>query len=203
MIAAGKNLWMAPVKVRYYLAMICGTAANLAAPMAWAGATDPNPEPSAPAASAAEQDSTAKSPLAAQEAALRTTLAHTAAVIARSSKALELWYPLRLAFVPDGTELLPTGVAMLDLLAHSLREYQHTEIVVVVYTDAIGSSDFNLQQSQTRAAAVLAYLEAKGVAPARLVARGAGESAPLEAPNTPEGRDLNRRLQVLITPLSS
>ena len=92
---------------------------------------------------------------------------------------------------------------MLDLLAHSLREYEHTAIVVAVYTDAIGSNDYNLQQSQARAVVVSTYLENKGVAEARLTARGAGESAPLEAPNTPEGRDLNRRLQVIITPLSS
>ena len=91
---------------------------------------------------------------------------------------------------------------MLDLLAHSLKEYEHTTVVVAVYTDAIGSNDYNQQQSQARAEAVVAYLESKGVSGARLVARGAGETAPLEAPNTPEGRDLNRRLQVVITPLS-
>ncbi len=115
---------------------------------------------------------------------------------------LELWYPVRLAFAADGTELLASATAMLDLLAHSLKEYEHTAVVVAVYTDAIGSNDYNQQQSQARAAAVVAYLESKGVAEARLVARGAGESAPLEAQNTPEGRDLNRRLQVVITPLS-
>ena len=131
------------------------------------------------------------------------SLAPTAAVITRSNAVLELWYPVRLAFVADGTELLPAATAMLDLLAHSLREYAHTEIVVAVYTDAIGSSEFNQQQSQTRAATVVTYLVSKGVAEARLVARGAGKSTQLEAPNTPEGRDLNRRLQVLITPLSS
>ena len=91
---------------------------------------------------------------------------------------------------------------MLDLLARSLREYEHTAIVVAVYTDAIGSNHYNKQQSQSRAEAVMAYLGTKGVAPVRLAAKGLGESAPLETPNTPEGRDLNRRLQVVITPLS-
>ncbi|HEV7432165.1 MAG TPA: OmpA family protein [Steroidobacteraceae bacterium] len=140
--------------------------------------------------------------LGAQEATLRISLAPTAAVISRSSHGLEVWYPARLAFAPDETELLVSATAMLDLLARSLREHEHTTVVVAVYTDAIGNSDYNEQQSLSRAAAVIAYLEAKGVAPTRLVARGAGESAPLEAPSTPEGRDLNRRLEVLITPLS-
>jgi outer membrane protein OmpA-like peptidoglycan-associated protein len=151
---------------------------------------------------AADPHPLSAAPLVAQEAALRTSLAPTAAVISRTDNALELWYPVRLAFTADGTELLAPATAMLDLLAHSLKEYEHTAIVVAVYTDAIGSNDYNQEQSQARAAAVVAYLETKGVAPARLVARGAGETAPLEAQNTPEGRDLNRRLQVIITPLS-
>ena len=142
-------------------------------------------------------------PLAAQEATLRTTLAPTAAVISRSGPALELSYPVRLAFAPDELDLLPAGMAMLDLLAHSLKQYDYTGVVVAVYTDALGGADYNVQQSQARAAAVVDYLEKKGVDARRLTAKGAGESAPLEAPNTPEGRDLNRRLKVTITPLSS
>lgn len=170
--------------------------------IAQAGAPAPTPTPEATAAAAAKAQPSSSAPLAAQEAALRTSLAPTAAVISRSSDALELWYPVRLAFSADGTELLASATAMLDLLAHSLKEYEHTAVVVAVYTDAIGSNDYNQQQSQARAAAVVAYLVTKGVAEARLVARGAGETAPLEAENTPEGRDLNRRLQVVITPLS-
>jgi outer membrane protein OmpA-like peptidoglycan-associated protein len=50
---------------------------------------------------------------------------------------------------------------------------------------------------------VVAYLQIRGVAPERLVARGVGEAVQLPAPNTPEGRDLNRRLELTITPLSS
>ncbi len=169
--------------------------------IAQAGTPEPSSAPESKAAPAADLH-LLSAPLAAQEASLRTSLAPTAVVISRGNNALELWYPVRLAFSADGTELLAAAMEMLDLLAHSLKEYEHTAIVVAVYTDAIGSNDYNLQQSEARAAAVVAYLETKGVAPARMSARGAGETAPLEAPNTPEGRDLNRRLQVLITPLS-
>jgi outer membrane protein OmpA-like peptidoglycan-associated protein len=129
-------------------------------------------------------------------------LAQTAVVISRADSAIELWYPVRLAFIPDGTELLAPATSMLDVLARSLREFEHSNVLVAVYTDSIGASTYNQLQSQSRAEAVVAYLETKGISPARLVARGAGESAPLEAPNTPEGRDLNRRVQIVITPLS-
>jgi len=44
--------------------------------------------------------STAAERLSAQEEQLRITLAPTAAVVVRSEKSLELWYPVRLAFNP-------------------------------------------------------------------------------------------------------
>jgi outer membrane protein OmpA-like peptidoglycan-associated protein len=185
-----------------FLAVICGAAAIWSAAWPRLGAAEPKAAASPGAASTSEFHPLHAASLTAQESTLRTSLAPTAAVISRSGKALEVSYPVRLAFVPDGTDLLAPAAAMLDLLARSLKEYVHTTIVVTVYTDAIGSVAYNEQQSQARATVVVAYLEDKGVSPERLAAKGAGESAPLEAPNTPEGRDLNRRVQVLITPLS-
>ncbi len=190
------------MKVTIYLAVICALVACSSTSARRTGGAGPGAAVQANGGAAAEAHPVNRASLSAQHAALRASLAPTAAVISGSAKALELWYPVRLAFAPDTTELLASATTMLDLLARSLAEYEHTAVVVAVYTDAIGSSDYNQQQSQARAAAVVAYLESKGVAAARLVARGAGESAPLEAPNTPEGRDLNRRLQVVITPLS-
>jgi outer membrane protein OmpA-like peptidoglycan-associated protein len=157
----------------------------------------------APASKGTVKAESAAAQLTAQERQLRTSLSTTAAVVVRSENALELWYPVRLAFAPDGNELLPAGTALLDLIARSLREYANSEVVVAVYTDAIGSSEYNQGQSQARATVLVEELEARGVAAVRLVARGMGESAQLEAPNTPEGRDLNRRVQLVITPLSS
>jgi outer membrane protein OmpA-like peptidoglycan-associated protein len=138
-----------------------------------------------------------------QEAGLRIALAPTAAVIVHAGATLRVQYPGRLAFLPDTERLRPEGTAMLDLFARSLRQYPRTQVVVAVYTDALGGSDFNKRQSQARASAVVSYLHSKGVARARLVARGIGDKAPLTAENTPEGRDLNRRLELTITPLSS
>jgi len=138
-----------------------------------------------------------------QEAGLRTALASTAAVIEHAHGAVVVRYPARLAFAADRAELLPTASSMLDVLLHSLRDHKRTQLVVAVYTDAIGSVEFNQQQAQARAAAVVAYLQMRGIAADRLVARGVGEGEQLPAPNTPEGRDLNRRLELTITPLSS
>ena len=141
--------------------------------------------------------------LADQELGLRTALAPTAAVIEHADGAVIVHCPVRLTFAADRAELLPAGTALLDELARSLREYKRTQLVVAVYTDTIGSSEYNQQQAQARAGVVVAYLQIRGISPERLVARGVGEAAQLPAPDTPEGRDLNRRLELTITPLSS
>jgi outer membrane protein OmpA-like peptidoglycan-associated protein len=154
-------------------------------------------------AMAESPDPAALARLAGQEAGLRTALAPTAALVERADGNLVLHFPVRLAFATDRAELLPAGTAFLDGVARSLREYRRSRVVVAVYTDAIGSAEFNQQQSQARAGVVVAYLQLKGVTPERLVARGVGEAAQLPAPDTPEGRDLNRRLELTITPLSS
>jgi outer membrane protein OmpA-like peptidoglycan-associated protein len=156
----------------------------------------------APSVAAAEA-ARAPGPLAAQEAELRFALADTAVVVSRDDEALQLRFPVRLAFAPDESRLLPAATAMLDTLARSLRDHERTMVEIAVYTDAIGSSDFNALQAETRAAAVAAYLHGRGLPARRFIIRGAGESQPVSAENTPEGRDLNRRLEFTLRALSS
>ncbi|MGH8253667.1 MAG: OmpA family protein [Steroidobacteraceae bacterium] len=166
--------------------MICALTATVAANLSAAGG------------SAAQAP-----PRASQESALRVSLASTAATVVHADESVTIDFPIRLSFATDSNELLPGGAEMLDAVAHSLKDYKRTLIVISVYTDTIGDNESNQQQSQARAAVVLDYLQAKGVEPERMSARGAGETAQLAAPNTPEGRDMNRRLELTITALSS
>ena len=151
---------------------------------------------SAPAAPAAV-------PLTTLEASLRTELAATAAVINSGDTTLQLRYPVRLAFAADQNALLPAFKALLDQLAHTLRNNDRVGVEVTVYTDAIGSEKFNAAQSQQRGEAIAAWLRERGVAARRLSVRAGGESAPMKAENTPEGRDLNRRVEIAFSVLSS
>jgi outer membrane protein OmpA-like peptidoglycan-associated protein len=105
--------------------------------------------------------------------------------------------------VADQTVLLPGFTAALDELALELRGQKQLLVTVRVHTDATGSEDFNLQQSQQRAQAIAGYLAEHGVAAGRVRAVGVGESAPLPADNTAEGRDQNRRVDIAISTLSS
>ncbi|MEO0232818.1 MAG: OmpA family protein, partial [candidate division WOR-3 bacterium] len=67
------------------------------------------------------------------------------------------------------------------------------------HTDSIGSDSYNMSLSQARAEAVRSYLITRhGIDPARLIARGYGETMPI-APNTSrEGRAQNRRVEFVI-----
>jgi len=161
------------------------------------------PASAAPASGAPASGALVSAALAAQEGLLRIDLAQTAAVVSNVDGAVRISFPVRLAFVADAAELLPAGKTMLDLVAASLRKFGQSRAVVAVYTDAIGSAQFNREQSLLRAAAVVSYLRSRGVPPVRLIARGVGEEQPLNAENTPEGRELNRRLELTITALSS
>ena len=69
-------------------------------------------------------------------------------------------------------------------------------VTVVVHTDRRGSATDNLDLSVRRAAAVVDYLEGRGVQPGRLVAVGAGESFPLVVPEVDDA-DYARNRRVL------
>ena len=66
--------------------------------------------------------------------------------------------------------------------------------VVEGHTDSVGNDAYNQGLSQRRADAVRKYLVDKGVAAARLEARGFGESQPVADNATAEGRAQNRRV---------
>jgi outer membrane protein OmpA-like peptidoglycan-associated protein len=137
------------------------------------------------------------------ESSLRTELADTAAVIDSGNETLLLRYPVRLAFAADQSALRPAFTALLERLLHVLRTHDRAGVEIAVYTDAIGSESSNDSQSLQRGEAIATWLRERGIAARRLGVRAGGESAPMKAENTPEGRDLNRRVEIAISVLSS
>jgi hypothetical protein len=72
---------------------------------------------------------------------------------------------------------------------------------VVGYTDSTGSEEHNQQLSELRANAVKNALVIKGVNAARLTTMGMGESNPIADNSTAAGRQLNRRVNIVISPI--
>ncbi len=89
----------------------------------------------------------------------------------------------------------------IDRVAQILNRYPETTIKVVGYTDSTGSESYNQQLSELRANAVKNALVIKGVNAARLTTMGMGESSPIADNSTEGGRQLNRRVNMVIEPI--
>jgi outer membrane protein OmpA-like peptidoglycan-associated protein len=96
----------------------------------------------------------------------------------------------------DRAEIRPASRPILDQAAARLRECGGERLQVEGHTDSIGADAYNQDLSDRRARAVRDYLVSKGVNGGRITARGFGESKPISTNDTPEGRFLNRRVEV-------
>lgn len=101
--------------------------------------------------------------------------------------------------------LRPGAREKLSKLAGILLAYPGTyHMEVEGHTDAIGSQDYNQKLSEDRAQSVSSYLLKSGLASDRIVAvRGFGKLKPVTTNDTPEGRQMNRRVEIVITDLDS
>jgi len=66
------------------------------------------------------------------------------------------------------------------------------------HTDSVGTDDFNQQLSERRAGSVRDFLADQGVSGSSITARGFGKSQPVAANDTPEGRQRNRRVEIIV-----
>jgi outer membrane protein OmpA-like peptidoglycan-associated protein len=89
----------------------------------------------------------------------------------------------------------------LDKVSRVLNQYGKTTVTVLGHTDSVGSDASNQTLSEKRAQSVLDYFASKNVNPVRLAAYGRGESQPRADNATEAGRQLNRRVELLIEPV--
>ena len=97
------------------------------------------------------------------------------------------------------SELKAGGLRAVDELARFLGEYPQRVVLIEGFTDSSGSDQTNLALSQRRADAVRAALIARGVAAERVRTRGYGEEYPKASNDNAAGRQLNRRVEVVIS----
>jgi outer membrane protein OmpA-like peptidoglycan-associated protein len=101
-------------------------------------------------------------------------------------------------FDVDSVRLDGSSRASLDQMAGVINEYRKTAVVVQGHTDATGSEEHNQGLSERRAGAVRNVLIGNGVEPSRVTALGYGETSPRASNDTPSGRQLNRRVDVML-----
>jgi outer membrane protein OmpA-like peptidoglycan-associated protein len=90
-------------------------------------------------------------------------------------------------------DLKPESVTELNKLVDLLQDNPGVKIEIAGYTDNVGTDKDNQLLSENRAKAVVKYLTEKGIAAARLSAKGYGENDPIADNSTEEGRAVNRR----------
>ncbi len=120
------------------------------------------------------------------------------ATIGRVGEGIAVTFSSGILFPYNSTEILPAGRANLDQLAVSLQKYPDSDILIVGHADSDGADAYNLDLSQRRANAALAYLQGRGVPSTRVHATGRGEMEPIASNDTEAGKQRNRRVEVAI-----
>lgn len=101
-------------------------------------------------------------------------------------------------FAFNRAELTPQAAPRLDKLAGFLRQFPDRRLLIEGYTDSVGSDAYNVELSQRRAQAVREALVQRGVESQRITTMGYGKSYPVADNASPEGRAMNRRVEIVI-----
>ena len=91
------------------------------------------------------------------------------------------------------------GVRSLERVAGVLKNYPERRVLVEAFTDSQGNEDYNVELSRRRADAVKDQLEALGLPDRRVETRAYGEAFPVADNNTAEGRQQNRRVELVFS----
>jgi outer membrane protein OmpA-like peptidoglycan-associated protein len=93
--------------------------------------------------------------------------------------------------------LTPESTPALDEMAKLLRNDPALAVYIVGHTDNVGAYETNLTLSRARAEAVMAALVSRGIAANRMIAAGVASLAPLASNRSEDGRDKNRRVELV------
>lgn len=96
------------------------------------------------------------------------------------------------------SEIKPESKSALSVIANYLKENANDKFLIVGHTDNTGDFDANIQLSINRAKAVIAELTSNfGVSANQLKAYGIGSTSPVMSNDTKEGKDRNRRVELV------
>lgn len=107
------------------------------------------------------------------------------------------WVIKGINFAYKKFDIKPTYNSELDNVVNILKRMPNLNIRVEGHTDNIGSMDYNTILSRDRALAVKNYLIRKGIDGWRITTEGFSFTYPIASNDTPEGRALNRRAEII------
>jgi outer membrane protein OmpA-like peptidoglycan-associated protein len=100
----------------------------------------------------------------------------------------------------NGTATLAAGAQpAIDRLAQFMRDYPERSVRIEGHTDSAGSAAANQSLSERRAQAVRAALVTRGLEAERIATLGYGEARPIAGNDTPNGRQQNRRVEIVLS----
>jgi outer membrane protein OmpA-like peptidoglycan-associated protein len=102
-------------------------------------------------------------------------------------------------FKTGSAELLAGARERLAKVSGIVLAYPSLRLAVEGHTDSVGTDDYNQQLSEKRAEAVRQYLVQQGISGDTIVATGFGKTAPIASNDTPEGRQQNRRVELVLS----
>ena len=120
------------------------------------------------------------------------------ATVERIGEGIKITFDSGILFDVDSSVLQPAAQTNLTNLAVILKKYDDTKILVEGHTDATGGNDHNLDLSLRRAQSVANYMAGLQVLSTRFNIMGYGEDQPMATNDTPEGRQVNRRVDIAI-----
>lgn len=103
-----------------------------------------------------------------------------------------------LLFKTGKNELDKRSFRLLDQMVDFMSHNNTIRVEIAGHTDSDGSENFNQKLSEGRAQSAVNYLISKGISELRLVAKGYGESVPLEDNDSEEHKSQNRRVELKI-----
>ncbi|MGF6126008.1 outer membrane protein OmpA-like peptidoglycan-associated protein [Pseudomonas frederiksbergensis] len=135
------------------------------------------------------------------EPRLREAIKDSNLQLERRENVLVVTAPVDSSFNPDRPAmLLPVTLGPFSRVAKILELDPKTAVLVLGHSDTSGAVPANVKLSQERAQAVAAIFRLSGLQRDRLMLRGMGGEAPRAANDSNEGRALNRRVELLVTP---
>ena len=138
-----------------------------------------------------------------QEAKLRAELQGTGVSVTRIGDNITLNMPGNVTFATNSSDMRPAFFEVLNSVGKVMKEFDQTVVEVAGHTDSTGTEAYNQSLSERRASSVAQYLVARGISSQRLITVGMGELRPVADNGTEDGRQLNRRVEITVVPLTA